>query len=73
MGAQYGLKASLFQKIREVLDGNILVLIVGDFNYPHINWGDGRCTLSTSGNFINFCEDIYLKQNVVEGIKEETL
>ena len=38
MEAQYGLEAFLFQEIREVAEGNNLVIIVGDFNYSDIKW-----------------------------------
>ena len=69
MEYQYGLEASLFQEIRKVVEGNNLVVIVGDFNYPDINWCDRQYTSSTSGNFIDFCEDIFLNQYVEEGTR----
>ena len=59
MEAQNGLEASLFQEIRKVVEGNNLVVVVGDFNYPDINWCDRRYTSPTSGNFIDFCEDFF--------------
>ena len=59
METQHGLKASLFQEIRKLVEGNNLVVIVGDFNYPYIDWCDRQYTSSTSVNFIDFCEDIF--------------
>ena len=61
---QNELEASLFQEIRNVVDGNNLVVIVGDFNYADINWNDRTYTYPTSGKFIEFCEDIFLNQYV---------
>ena len=46
-----------------------MVVIVGDFNYPDINWCDSRYTSPTPGSFIDFCEDRFLNQYVAEGTK----
>ena len=69
MEAQHRLEASLFQEIRKVVEGNNLVVIVGDFNYPDINWCDRQYTNLTSRNFIDFCEDLFLNQYFEEGIR----
>ena len=42
---------------------------MGDFNYPNINWSYREYTRSISGNFIDFCEDIFLNQYVEEGTR----
>ena len=65
------MEASLFQEIRNVVEGNNLVVIVGDFNYADINWNDRTYTYPTSGKFIEFCEDIFLNQYVEAGTKGE--
>ena len=36
MKTRYGLEASLFQEIRKVVEGNNLVVVVGDFHYRDI-------------------------------------
>ena len=60
MEDKHGLEASLFQEIRKVVEGNNLVIIVGGFDYPGMNWCDRQYTSPTSGNFIDFCEDMFL-------------
>ena len=70
MEAQQELEASLFQEIRKEVEGNNLVIIVGDFNYPDINWCDRPYTNPTSENFIDFYEDMFLNQYVKEGTRE---
>ena len=60
MEAQYGLEAVLFQEIRKIVEGNNLVIIVGDFNYPDIKWYDRQYTSKTTVSFIDFYEDIFL-------------
>ena len=37
METRYGLEVSLFQEIRNVVEGNNLVVVVEDFNYPDKN------------------------------------
>ena len=68
MDAQGEFEASLFQEIRKVVEINNLVVIVGDFIYPRINWCDRRYRSPTSRKFIAFCEDIFLNQYIVEEI-----
>ena len=55
MEAQYGLEASLLHEIKKVVEGNDLVVFVGDFNYPDINGCDRQYKNSISRNFIDFC------------------
>ena len=40
-----------------------------DFNYPNINWCDKQYITPTSGDFIHFCEDIFLNQNLEDGTR----
>ena len=54
MEPQHGFEANLFQEIRKVIKDNNLVVVMGDFNYPDINWCDKRYVSPISGNFIDF-------------------
>ena len=67
MEAQYGLGAALFQQIRKLVEGNNLVVIVGNFNFPDIEWCNREYTSPTSGNFIYICKDMSLNKCVEEG------
>ena len=73
MDAQGELGASLFKEIRKVVVGNNLVFIVGDFNYPDINWCNRRYTNLTSGNCIDFFEDIFLNEYALRKIPEKEI
>ena len=50
-------------------EGNNLVIIVGDFNYPNIKWCDRPYRSKTSGSFTDFYEDIFLNQYIKEGTR----
>ena len=45
-----------------------MVVIVGDLNYPNINWCDRQYTSPTSGNFIDLWR-YFLNQCVEEGTR----
>ena len=58
MEAQYGLKASLFQEIKKVVEATDSLIVIVNFNYPDINWCDRWYISLTSGKFTDFSEDI---------------
>ena len=67
MEAQQRLEGSLFQEIRKVVEGNNLIVIVGDFNYPDINGVINSIQIHHQET-IDFCEDI-LNQYVKGGTR----
>ena len=52
----------LLLKLLEQLPVNSL--LVGDFNYPYINWSDHTATTARGKNFINKCDESLLEQLV---------
>jgi ribonucleases P/MRP protein subunit RPP40 len=47
------------------------LLLVGDFNYPDINWMDGTCHNTDSEQFITCLEDCFLTQHVMAPTRGE--
>ena len=50
-------------------EGNNLVVIVGDLNYPDVNWADAMYTTPTSGKFIYL--RIYFLISMVRKVSDE--
>ena len=57
------MKLMLFECFRLAADGNRRLLIMGDFNYPDINWNSLRSD-HVGRRFLQLVMDCYLEQDV---------
>jgi len=49
------------------------VLVMGDFNYPHIDWININSTDKSSEQFLDLLQDCYLTQHVTEPTRNNIL
>ena len=72
-----GYSASDNQALVEFLDQKINQLdniyLLGDFNYPHINWSNSTASTPEEAAFLNFCTSNSLSQFVNEPTRDENI
>ena len=68
---QADIDRSMMEEISRGVNGATIIL--GDFNYPDINWTEGECQNANSRKFMEECESSFLVQMVGEPTREDKI
>ncbi|PKU28826.1 rna-directed dna polymerase from mobile element jockey-like [Limosa lapponica baueri] len=63
----------LFYRQFGEISGSVALVLMGDFNFPHINWEYHIAETSRSGKILKFVEDNFLSQVLSEATRKDAL